>query len=67
MGEEANKKPPFWKSAKSLMPEDSSEEELLEAAANLQDFMSVAYRMYLRLQSEGKLGELRKERENKDQ
>ncbi len=61
---EDKKKPPFWKLTKSIMPEDASEEELLEAAANLHEFMLVAYRMYLRREFEGKLGELKKGRED---
>ena len=65
--EEKDKKPPFYKLARSLTCECATEEELLEAAANLHEFMLVAYRMYLRLESEGKLGDLRKERENRDQ
>ena len=62
-----NKRPPFWGLAKSLMPADTSEDDLRDAAANLHEFMLVAYRMYLRLESEGKLGESKKERKDIDQ
>ena len=65
--EKHEKKPPFWNLAKSRMPEDASEDDLLEAAANLQEFLLVAYRMYLRLESEEKRGESTKEGRNIDQ
>jgi hypothetical protein len=55
--EEQDKKPPFLKLAKSLMPEDASEQDLPEAATNLREFMLVAYRMHLRLESEKQLEE----------
>ena len=64
--EEDDKKPPFYKLARSLACECATEEELRESAANLHEFMLVAYRMYLRLESEGKLRDLEKERGNKD-
>ena len=50
--EAQDKKPPFWKLSKPLMPEDASKDDLLEAAANLNEFMLVAYHMHLRLESE---------------
>ncbi len=49
----------------SLMPEASLEEQL-EAEQNLNEFLSVAYRMYLRLEAEGKLGDLRRRREERE-
>ena len=60
--EEQNNKPPFYRIAKSVLPKDSSEEEIREAVANLHEFMMVAWQMYLRLESEGKFSGARKER-----
>ena len=56
-------KPPFWKLATSLLSDGTSEEELRTAAANLHEFMLVAYRMYLRLEAEGKLKGSRTEKQ----
>ena len=43
--EEKKKEPPCWKMAKQIMPNETDEEKLLEAARNLEHFVEVLYRI----------------------
>lgn len=43
--EEKRKDPPCLKMAKMVMPKDTDEETLLEAARNLEHFVEVLYRI----------------------
>ncbi len=39
---------------------DASEEELKEATVNFRDYLAVIYRIFLRLESEGKLDQIKR-------
>lgn len=43
--EDKEKSPPCWKMAKLLMPDETDEEKLREAASNLDRFIGVLYQI----------------------
>ena len=66
--ERDTKRVPFYNFVKKIMPPDTTEDALIEAAHNWGEFMDVAWRMYQRLKRKGKLGEAStKSREENEQ
>lgn len=51
------KRIPFYKIAKLMMPPDSSEEAIIEAAQSWAELMQICFGIYERLKREGKLEE----------